>query len=277
MITASYVLIFGLIAFGLTPAMGLNEWEEMDPEWAQNQSREIYNFTPFKQKELAPDFCIMVPQPSIPYSQYENSVIHGIKVWQEGLEKMSAWKNPEKGVSWEMNIIIIPYEEHKDKTASDFIQCNVFILFEEINEENSKTLGQAAFNWSKSSHQHAYITIWTMQERIIQNLDPNPDNWKPSEVVYEYIKPNTMRQIITHEVGHALGLGHYFAGFSPSRSVMEYSMSTWNETYYIPPQMLDYYALIMKYGWDGFKVWELGAPEGTKCLICPAHPSYTTP
>jgi len=270
LVSPLYVMLFGLIAFGLFPAMG-ETWESFSPEWAIKQGSEVYEYMPFRQSELAPEVCIMQPPKTlIDYYEYQDEIWYGIAVWEEGLNEMSAMFQPDKGYSWELKILEYEYEKHVDKDVTDFIQCNIFIVFEGFNEEDEDTLGVTTFDYANSRHKYSVITIYAIQNHKPAdiNITPNPDEWIDSAKVLDPINVNTMRQIIAHEMGHALGLGHYYAGLdNPSRSVMEASMSTWYEVNYLPPQYLDYYALIIKYGTDGFKVWEMGVQD--KWLIPP--------
>jgi len=245
-------------------------WNSFDPAWAIKQANEIYEYMPFRQVELAPEVCVMEPEPAINYELYQSSILSGIVVWETELDKMSEMFNPPKGYSWVLNIKEFTYDYHKDMQISDFIECNIFIVFENnMREEDPNTLGKTYFDHANSRHKYAVITVYVYQENPTINIDPDPSTWKDN---MEYIGVNTMRQIIAHEMGHALGLGHYYAGMAASRSVMEFSMSAWDESNYLPPQALDIYALIIKYGADGFKVWDYGVSD--KWFIPPHNPNH---
>jgi len=268
-------MLFSLIAFGLVPAMA-GGWESFEPSWAIKQGGEIYEYMPFQQSELIPEVCIMLPSPNlIDYYDYQDEIWYGIAVWEEGLNEMSEMFQPAKGYSWQLKILEYDYEEHITKEISDYIQCNIFIVFQPLDVERENTLGITYFDYSDSRHKYAVITIYVTQyTQTLTFLDEDPKNWDNAEAKIEPITPNTMRQVIGHEMGHGLGLGHYYAGMNnPSRSIMEFSMSTWNEDNYLPPQYLDYYALIIKYGTDGFKVWEYPVPDQ---WFIPPHPELHT-
>jgi len=274
MLSPLYVMLFGLIAFGLLPAMA-EKWESFEPSWAIKQGNQIYEYMPFRQSELIPEVCIMKPSPNlIDYNDYKDSIWYGIAAWEEILNEMSGWFNPDRGYAWHLKILEYDYEEHITKEISDYIQCNIFIVFEPFNEEREDTLGITYFDYANSRHKYAVITIYSTQPvPSVLFLDEDPEKWE-TEVDILPLTPDTMRQVISHEIGHGLGLGHYYGGMNTSgRSIMEFSMSTWNEDNYIPPQYLDAYALIIKYGTDGFKVWEMGVRD--KWFI-PPHPALHT-
>ncbi len=254
-----------------------------DPVLAMISNVEIYEYLPLGQTELKPDVCIMEPDdPEVRKAyhdlKYEAAVGEGVMIWMDGVNYMSEWFDSPKGRSWEIDIMYIPEERHRDKTLDFFITCNIFVMFFGQNDIarddlGMRALGYTTYDFAKSTHKYAIIGIFTeaipFDNTINFNLNPDPKYWVDPDAKLEPVRLDyaAVRQIFTHELGHGLGLGHYYPGFGVSRSVMEAQINPFDTKLYIPPQMLDFYALITKYGPDGFKIFQHG--DSLDCMICP--------
>ena len=155
-----------------------------------------------------PTVCVFEPDPM--YTDDVEGVINAaytsISLWQEGLFKHSPDGN------WRFLAVTIPLEDHKYKNASQFPACKILISFHYTNDESS-SLGFTYIDFSKSYHKYTHINIFLHDLEITPHYKLNL-----GELEQEYthttfeIKPFSLvaiQNIVTHEFGHALGLGHY--------------------------------------------------------------------
>ena len=135
-----------------------------------------------------------------------NASYASVSLWQEGLYEHSPDGN------WKFLVVTIPLEDHKYKSASQFPVCNILIAFEYVNEQN-RSLGYTYLNFSQSYHKYTHITLFTHDLRITHHYDVSDGGGEQAYVKSTFeIKSFSvvaLQNIITHEFGHALGLGHY--------------------------------------------------------------------
>ena len=206
-----------------------------------------------------PVVCLFEPDPL--YTDNAEGIITAgytaVSMWQEGLYEHSPNGN------WRFLMITIPIEDHKYKAASQFPACNILISFEYINEYDS-TLGYTYLDFSKSSHKYTQITLYTHDLKITKHykLNLGEGEQEYTHTTFE-IKPFSMvaiQNIITHEFGHSLGLGHYkitdypiYTADKPwiNASIMYYSINAADDEI-AKPKYVDFKMVEKIYGEDGF-------------------------
>ena len=206
-----------------------------------------------------PVVCVFEPDPL--YSDNGKEIIDAIytsiSLWSEGLLEYSPDGN------WDFLVTTISIEDHKYKQASQFPVCSILVSFEYVNEESS-SLGFTYIDFSKSYHKYTHIILFTHDFKVTHHYDVSNGGgeqaYVTSSIQIKPFKTVALQNIMTHEFGHALGLGHYkitdypiYAKDKPwiNASVMYYSINPADDEV-AKPNYVDIKMLEKIYKEDGF-------------------------
>jgi len=219
-----------------------------------------------------PNVCIFEVNPSISDNWYgiKNATLVSIYSWQENLSEKYMMGD------WSITHVIIPWEEHEDKSPYDYPKCNIMINYEE-KSDNKTAVGTTSINFNKSSHKFMFINVYLMQPRQAINIDigdPFDDKFTiTTKTTDAEIGINTIKNVVLHEFGHAIGLYHYNIVIPLSvsedkvdRSAMIPTINPFNENQVLNITNSDMEVVEKLYGSDG---WEGVSPPYivNKCTI----------
>ena len=128
-----------------------------------------------------------------------------IEEWEVHLKQSERTSDKSK---WEINQIIIPFEEQKE---FEYYKCYIFIHFKdkpELEKDWYKILGKTEYEEGDTGRSditiyYADIKFCVTEDIKFYYYDPC---YQDSRRIMQQIK-----NLIKHEFGHALGLGHYVA------------------------------------------------------------------
>ena len=206
-----------------------------------------------------PSVCIFEPEQDLQdrfHSTIFKHTVDSVLIWQNEMKSYS-------GGNWYMPIFYYQYGEHVNKTPQEFPECNILIVFEGLNNGtdivNSSALGYAHFDFSHSNHQWAMVVVYTkalVETPVVSvciGCDDVPNKIDIKQEARD-LPENSIRYIIMHEFGHALGLGHYIddrTKFNNHVSLMYPIMKPFEEND-LTIGFVDKEALVKIYGKDGF-------------------------
>ena len=247
------ILISSLITFG-TAVSVFGQFPESDK----------YEYLGIRH-DVRPQVCLFEPNPTHVDWKYWKDVEfeswRAILDWQVEMQEFL----PEG--DWSMYIhSTVPYHEHWNKTPNDYRHCNIFLTYEAFNEdeERADALGLTGIDFSNSSHKFTYIVVYlhaVSNTNIVLDFD---DAYKAPETGLAKFEINldrvelplqTVYNIVLHELGHGLGLGHYESnapnGFQ--KSTMTPSLKPFNSNEVFEIKIADKFMLGYLYGVDGYQ------------------------
>ena len=211
--------------------------------------------------DIRPNVCLFEPNPTHVDWNYWKSV--EIESWKAVLDWQVEMTDFLPDGDWSMYIhSTVPYVEHWNKTPDDYRHCNIFLTYEPWSQErDDMALGLTGIDFADSRHKFTYIVIFLHAEErnnIVIDLGNMKEN---NEGNYEFVFPkkqlplNTVYNIVLHEVGHGLGLGHYWADQVDDykRSALIPSLKPFDEDINFEITIADKFQLARLYGLDGFQ------------------------
>ena len=215
--------------------------------------------------DVRPHVCLFEPNPTHVDWKYWKDV--EFESWRAILDWQVEMTEFLPEGDWSMYIhSTVPYHEHWNKTPDDYRHCNIFLTYEAWNEDEERpsALGLTGIDFSNSSHKFTYIVVYlhaVSNTNIVLDFD---DAYKDPETGLSKFEINldrvelplqTIYNIVLHELGHGLGLGHYESnapnGFQ--KSTMTPSLKPFNNNEVFEIKLADKFMLGYLYGTDGYQ------------------------
>jgi len=216
-------------------------------------SGDIFNTLKIRHTDR-PNICIFEADPEITdnWNQIKIATLMGIYEWEVKLNKMY----PDG--DWKMVVQTISWAEHENKYTSDYKYCNILINFERDNP-NSKAVGTTSIQFHNSSHKYMFINVYLEHSPINIHVTDGSEGTFKISVGKTTLSSNTVRNIVIHEIGHALGLLHYEATTplrlgerGTDRSAMYYSIDINNKNETLTVKTPEIQMIEGLYGSDGW-------------------------
>jgi len=201
--------------------------------------------------------CIFEPHPAI--TDHPEDIIQAAESAVDGWESVLMTHSPNG--NWSLYTIVVPIELHHQKSQYEFPGCDILISFEYTNVEDS--LGYTGIYFNKSVHKFTHAVIFLNSFEVTPKLqivlgESGGSVEIKKKIIIEELSIPAIQNIVTHEYGHALGLGHYNVTSHPVsdtpwlyRSVMYYAINPHNDEI-MTPQYVDVKMLEEIYYTDGF-------------------------
>tara|TARA_B100000029_G_scaffold513965_1_gene615122 strand:+ start:2560 stop:3399 length:840 start_codon:yes stop_codon:yes gene_type:complete len=214
--------------------------------------------------DVRPHVCLFEPNPTHVDWKYWKDV--EFESWRAILDWQIEMQEFLPEGDWSMYIhSTVPYHEHWNKTPDDYRHCNIFLTYEAFNEdeERSDALGLTGIDFAKSSHKFTFIVVYlhaVQHTNIVLNLDDasvDPETGLAKfeiNLQREELPMQTVYNIVLHELGHGLGLGHYESNAPKGylRSTMTPSLEPFGDDVF-EIKIADKFMLGYLYGTDGYQ------------------------
>jgi len=208
-----------------------------------------------------PTYCIMEPNPETePRYQFLTEIAKNtIDEWNTKLSETTDG-------NWNMYYQSYAYEQHKDRTTDDYGQCGGFINFTAKPSQDG-VLGSASANLEKGYY---WINVQTQisSQKITINIGGDWEDRVETISIEGDIPLNDIRNVLLHEIGHSLGVEHYYCESQEencaNKSIMYPTVDIMIGQNKVVKQV-DVDMVVRIYGEDGFLGWSNPVPE--LCLI----------
>lgn len=231
----------------------------------QSLTQSVFGFDYFKTMGtmygVYPTYCIMEPDPEIePRHEYLTELA------KSSIDEWSIKLTEATGGNWNMYYQSYAYDQHKDRTTDDYGQCGGFINFTS-EPMTDGVLGRASANLEKGFYWIEAQTQFSANKISIK-LGGNWEDRVSTTHIEGDIPLNDIRNILIHEIGHSLGIEHYYCEpqtddcinksvMYPNMDILQGEIRTIKE--------VDIDMVVRIYGEDGFLGWSNPVPE--LCLI----------